>query len=458
MACSSQSAENAKTADNQTACLTAPVAPVAITGFGLVTPLANSAWDTFAQLIAGRTTADRLIKLQPDLCPLDVVRAVGGVNIVRHGQDPAVELAERAAREAIFMADSRRPANTTSSDTKPLKTVVLMGSSKGAVHALHAAADKVHRAPLRKDRLAAPPPEDAPLALLLGPHGYLSHHLSRRLNCGPIRQTVAACASSLIALHQGRQLLTQGPADQRPDRVVVVTSEAALLEMFIASYRRLGVIPSLTADNDGNFHYRSRPLDERRDGFILAEMGAAIVLEPLATQGEVSSQSSSSNKSGTLILADTAHAADAYDMIRPDPAMTALSAVAQKLLADKPIDLIHAHATGTLEHDPAELAAYAAHLAHPTDIYAVKGALGHGLGAAGLVSAVLACMCAQTGRRPPMPWLDQPMTTSTLNSDNLQLHKTASAKRDLKRQAIFAAGFGGHVAGAVVEMNRPEAK
>lgn len=418
--------------------------PVAITGFGLVTPLANSAWDTFAQLLAGRTTADRLIKLTPDLSPLDVVRAVGGVNIVRHGQDPAVELAERAAREAIFMADSRRPAGSP-----PLNTVVLMGSSKGAVHALHAAADKVHRAPLRKDRLAAPPPDDAHLAVTLGPHGYLSHHLSRRLGCGPIRQTVAACASSLIALHQGRQLLTQGPVDERPQRVVVVTSEAALLEMFIASYQRLGVLPTLTADSEGCFHYRSLPLDERRGGFILAEMGAAVVLEVVNE-----SASTTATGGGQLILADTAHAADAYDMIRPDPAMSALSHVAQKLLTGRKIDLIHAHATGTVEHDPAELSAYATHLDGPTPIYAAKGALGHGLGAAGLVSTVLACMCAQTGRRPPMPWLDQPMVTS----DKLQLQKPASSKSDINRQAIFAAGFGGHVAGAVVEMKGSRAR
>lgn len=417
---------------------------VAITGFGLVTPLANSAWDTFAQLLAGRTTADRLVKLDPDLSPLDVVRAVGGVNIARHGQDPAVELAERAAREAIFMADSRRPAGST-----PLKTVVLMGSSKGAVHALHAAADKIHRSPIRKDRVSAPPPADAHLAVTLGPHGYLSHHLSRRLNCGPIRQTVAACASSLIALHQGRQLLTQSPIDQRPQRVVVVTSEAALLEMFIASYQRLGVLPPVTADASGNFHYRPLPLDERRKGFILAEMGAAIVLEA------AEDTTAASSDTRRLILADTAHAADAYDMIRPDPSMAALSHVAQQLLTGRKIDLIHAHATGTHDHDPAELAAYADHLQSPTDVYAVKGALGHGLGAAGLVSTVLACMCAQTGRRPPMPWLDQPMS---MTSDKLLLQKSVTPKGTITRQAIFAAGFGGHVAGAVVEAYDPRGR
>jgi 3-oxoacyl-[acyl-carrier-protein] synthase II len=416
-----------------------PAPRIAITGYGLVSPLGNSAWETFTQLLAGKTTADRLAKLAPDTSALNVVRAVGGVNIARHGSDPAVELAERAVREALFMADHHRPAGTPI--PSPDHTVMLMGSSKGAVHALSAAADQIHHAPQREDRLAPPPPADAPLALALGPHGYLSHHLSRRLGCGPIRQTVAACASSLIALHQARLMLTRGRAEDRPHRVIVMTSEAALLEPFIASYRRLGVIPPLTADAQGRFAYRCKPLDKNRNGFILAEMGAAVVLEPLH-------DSPGKDTRPTLLLTDTAQACDGYDIIRSEPKMKALSRVAERLLSPGRVDLIHAHATGTREHDPAELAAYLPYLKKPTDVYAVKGALGHGLGAAGLVSVVIACLCAQTGRRPTMPWLDEPMAVT---SDKLLLQKNMMTNGAINRQAIFAAGFGGHVAGAVVE-------
>jgi 3-oxoacyl-(acyl-carrier-protein) synthase len=79
------------------------------------------------------------------------------------------------------------------------------------------------------------------------------------------------------------------------------------------------------------------------------------------------------------------------------------------------------------------------------DVYACKGAIGHGLGAAGLTALVLAVMAARTKRRPPMPWLITPI------SCGLPLDLSAPPSRAIRRQAIFAAGFGGHVAGAVVE-------
>jgi len=96
---------------------------------------------------------------------------------------------------------------------------------------------------------------------------------------------------------------------------------------------------------------------------------------------------------------DPAIANEAHDLVRPAPVMEALSHIAQRLLADRHIDMLHPHATGTAHHDPAELSAVAPHLHNQPDGYACKGALGHGLGAAGLVSLVIACLCAKTRRR-----------------------------------------------------------
>jgi len=105
--------------------------------------------------------------------------------------------------------------------------------------------------------------------------------------------------------------------------------------------------------------------------------------------------------------------------------------------------LIHPHAPGTPEHDAAELAAYTPHLSAKDGCgyYACKGALGHGLGAAGLTALVVACLCLQTGRRPPMPWLTRPLPG---------VKGPAQPCRRNGTQAVFAAGFGGHVAGAVI--------
>jgi 3-oxoacyl-(acyl-carrier-protein) synthase len=272
---------------------------------------------------------------------------------------------------------------------------IFLGASKGAMHALV---------------------DGKPEAVTLGPHGYLAKELSKRLQL-PVRLSlVGACASSLTALHHARMALLHSSLD----RALIVTSEASLLAMFIHSYRRLGVLPPLTREA-----YRGRPLDAARCGFMLSELGAAVLIEKRKP------------REGDIELIDTAVAADGFDIIRSSPDMGALRHVARQLLGDKPVDLLHPHATGTAENDAAEMAVYRDE-SEVRDVYACKGALGHGLGAAGLVSLVLACLCAKANRKPPMPWLRDAIVPFDL-SPRLQSH------------AVFAAGFGGHVAGARIE-------
>jgi 3-oxoacyl-[acyl-carrier-protein] synthase II len=412
---------------------------VVISGFGLITPLGHSAWETFSSLLSGRTLADRAASLPEHVDPVDLVRALGSVSVAQHSAtDPAVELAERAAREALFMAGAS--ANDVGS---------VIGASKGAVHALLAAIEN-HRGPASRVSgllTTTHRPTDAHLAVTLGPHGYLEHHLCSRLGIRPGLSIVAACASSLTAVHHARLALLDGMSGVReglrgdrsgasgvrpPQRMLVVTAEAALLPLFIHSYRRLGVLPPLTAPG-----YRGLPLDRRRCGFMLTEAAAAVVLEWVDQP-----------RPGQIELVDTAVACEAHDMVRAAPGMPALTRIARALLTDRPIDLLHPHATGTAEHDTAELAALAPLMATQPDVYACKGALGHGLGAAGLTALVNACLCATTGRRPPMPWLDEPIDAP---SEKGSFRPTRDAPhRPLRCHGVFAGGFGGHVAGAVI--------
>lgn len=390
---------------------------VVITGWGLISPLGHSAWETFSRLCAGKTIADRAHPVPPDIGPVALVQALGSVAVARHtATDPLVELTERVAREATVMAG-----------IKPGGLDCTIATSKGAMHALIGA---VH-GQRRRTALAPPPIADASLAIALGPHGYLSHHLQMRLGVHPLGQTVAACASGLTAVHDAHLKLTRWQRGGGPSRILVVSGEASLVPLFIHSYRRLGVLPPLTPDQ-----YRGRPLDHRRNGFVLAELAGAVVLESVARP-----------QPGQIELVDTATASDSYDLIRAAPGMPALSRVAQRLLAARQVDLLHPHATGTVDHDPAELAALAIWARSAPDLYACKGALGHGLGASGLVSLVVACMCAKAGCRPPMPWLDEPIDTVGLSLTR------NPAPHPPRTHAVFGAGFGGHVAGAVIRQH-----
>lgn len=393
---------------------------VVISGLGLVCPLGDSAWQTFTALLHGATITDRAAALSRPINCIDMIRALGCVRVAQHSAtDPAVELAERAARQALIEAGA-----------KPNGLAAILGASKGAVHAMTAALAR-RLPPQRRRRLipaAVDPvlPRDAELAVALGPHGYLAHHLQRRLALGPVHNVVAACASSLTALHQARTALLR---EDGPQRILVVTAEASLLPVFIHSYRRLGVLPPLTGDA-----YRAAPLDHARCGFTLAEVAAAVVLE-------VTGQP----QHGQIELLDTAAATEAYDMVRPAKTMTALTHVAKQIITGRTINVLHPHATGTADHDPVELEAYKPALNSTPSVYAVKGALGHGLGAAGLVALVIAALCNRARRLPPMPWLNGP-----IDAPAMCLNPGAAALPAGTTHAVFAAGFAGHVAGAVI--------
>ncbi|MEM7577586.1 MAG: beta-ketoacyl synthase N-terminal-like domain-containing protein [Planctomycetota bacterium] len=386
---------------------------VAITGLGLVTPLGHGAWSTYRALLAGRTIADRLSQLDDGTTAFNIARKIGGVNIARHDPvDPACALAERAAREAI-----------TQAGVEALGLPTWCGCSKGAVVALErAAVDKAGE------------------VVALGPHQLLASALSRRTGVEVASHSVAACASSLVALDRARRAIVYGQAQN----ALVVSAEAALTPMFVQSYRRLGVLAPLTLAG-----YRGRPLDEHRSGFTLAEVGVAVVLRgvPAGRAWPMDGTKPAAE------LLDTACLAEAYDALRPPEDMGALREVARRLIAGRPITALHPHAPGTKEHDVTELRMLADVLnaeremtqAHQlVSIYASKGALGHTLGSAGLVSLVLACLMRRTQTRLPMPWLEAPMRGAAV-----PISAGAQGISD-GCHAVFAAGFGGHTAGALL--------
>lgn len=387
---------------------------IVISGVGLLSGLGHGAWPTFKALLDGRSIAQRCEQLPPHIDPVDLVRQVGSVSVAQHTTDPTIEMAERAAREALFDAGV---------EAEGLRC--FLGTSKGAIHSLVQAAGQ-------GDRLN---PQHA-CAVALGPCGHLSQQLRLRLGLGEVVHQVAACASSLMALHQARLWLSNGAESAMGNRrsAIVLTADSTMVPMLIHSYRRLGVLaPARPQD------YRGLPLDRRRCGFMLAELAAAVVLERVDQVGPAQ-----------IELLDTAAACEAHDLVRPSPSMPVLAAVARRILAGRRIGLLHPHAPGTPDHDAVELAAYQRALADSggrwPDLYACKGALGHGLGAAGLVSLVLACLCARTRRRPPMPWLAQPLDSP------MQIRSVPDAV--LPRppaQAVFAVGFGGHVAAALIQ-------
>lgn len=393
---------------------------IVLAGWGLMTPLGLGAWATFSSLLRGRTLSDRSSELPEDTAPVDLAKALGGVVCVQHSRaDPAVELAERAVREAATMAGLEAAG-------LPL----WLGTSKGAVAHLS-----------QHLGLGRPLTDELALCLALGPHAYLSNQLTRRLHTQAMSHHVAACSSGLVALDAARLALLQASPDASP-YALVASADAAITPALVYSYLRLGVLGNMTRDT-----YSQRPLDEDRQGFMLSEMGAAVLLQRIEP-GEPMPVNA-------IELVDTATACEPYDIVRSPSEMKSLAKLWQQVTAGRAIDVIHPHAPGTREHDPAELGVLlptpSPTGSPPPDLYAVKGAIGHSLGASGLASLVVAAMSLRSGKRPPMPWLSKPMQMP--DGSTLSVDPSLRPCSRVGLHAVLAAGFGGHLAAAILQGN-----
>ena len=222
--------------------------------------------------------------------------------------------------------------------------------------------------------------------------------LDREAKAGIISPMLAD-ASGAAGIEQAWRQIVLGEADVAICGGVETHVEAVP----VASFSQLGLLSTNNDDPSG----ACRPFDRDRDGMVLGEAGALMLIE---TEDHAKAR-------GAGILARVMGAAttsDGYDAIKPDPGgERAGDAIARAVelagLAPTDIDHINAHATGTTFGDLAEARAIGRAFGnHAPAVYASKAALGHSLGAAGAVEAVLTVQALRDGVVPP-----------TLNLSNL---------------------------------------
>ncbi|MGD0137724.1 MAG: beta-ketoacyl synthase N-terminal-like domain-containing protein [Tepidisphaeraceae bacterium] len=323
---------------------------------------------------------------------------LAGRSIVDHarvpgfsGPDRAIAMARQAAAEALTRAE------WTDADCRKPDSALFVGTSKGAIETW-----MQFKAELR-------------LGL-----SEIDFELARSFQFagGPRLTISSACSSGLHALLRAAMAIECGEAR----RALVVAVEASVHPLFISSFQRLGV---LAPQGHG-----CRPFDCQRKGFVISEAAAAVCLE------------SSDHPVGRPMVRIDAWAVggDGTHLTGGDPAGKALRHLLQRI-ARPGLDLVHAHATGTIVNDPVEMAAIET-IAGPSRpiLYSHKGALGHSLGAAGLASAVLNCMSHTYALVPPNIRSTHPLPTTNLrlSPDPIQ--------HPIHRSLALAAGFGGPLA------------
>jgi 3-oxoacyl-[acyl-carrier-protein] synthase II len=381
-----------------------------ITGTGLVTPLGNSVEQTWRALLAGEFIRDHSrcsTGFQPVSKRKHESRA--GSPCYERSSSRLHEMALRAARESIERAqwDARLLVDS--------QTALVVGTSKGPIESWMS-------------------PEHGPHASIVGDHlsyglAGLTSSLASQLNFGGgARITLsAACASGLHALIHAVMQIRSGVAK----RALVVAAEASVHPLFIGSFKRLGVLP-----REG---VGCRPFDRDRDGFLISEAAAAVCVEAMSENHP--------HRRGGIAIDRFALAGDATHLTGGDPDGKTLRYILRQVIDARPVDLIHAHATGTPLNDPIELAAIEASIprdADPPHVYSHKGAIGHSLGAAGLVSIVLNCRSRGCGIIPPNVRTKDPIDSRRA------IICTDSVARRIRRSVAIAAGFGGAMAGVAL--------
>jgi 3-oxoacyl-[acyl-carrier-protein] synthase II len=405
-----------------------PATRVVVTGLGATSPVGGDVASTWSALLEGRSGVNPLthewaeqlntrIAAEVAVEPLEVLDRVKARRLDRSGQFALI-----AALEA--WADAGLVDGVAGGAVDPERLGVAMASGIGGVTTLLSNYDAlIQKGPRRVSPLAIP---------MLMPNSPAANvGLAIGAKAG-VHTPVSACASGNEAIALGIDMIRLG----RADVVVCGGTEAAVHALPMAAF---GNMMALSKRNDDPAA-ASRPWDKGRDGFVLGEGAAAIVIE----------SEEHAKARGARIYAEAAGAgitADSHDIAQPDPSgrgatRAMLIALREADLSPSDVKHINAHATSTPQGDVAEAGAIRAALGDAVDgaiVTSTKSMTGHLLGAAGALESVAAILAIRDRSVPPTINLDDPEDVGL---------DIATKVRDLPAGDVAALnnsfGFGGH--------------
>jgi 3-oxoacyl-[acyl-carrier-protein] synthase II len=403
---------------------------VVITGMGLVTPIGIGREEVWAAALAGRSGAGPITRFDTSDMPVKIACEVTGFAPEDFLDRRAVRRTDRFAQMAvaagrIALADARL---TITGDGRRAGAAVATGSGGNETFEEH------HRVLLERgpDRL---PPTAVPIQILNMGAGQVSMALGLR---GPTSCAVTACASSGHALGDAAETIRRGAADV----MLAGGAEAGVTRFCMAGLDATRALSRFAGPPEA----ASRPFDRARDGFVMGEGAALLVLESLE----------GARARGATILAELAGYAatsDAHHVTEPDPTAEPQARVMTEAIADaglepSEIGYVNAHGTSTPTGDPTEIRAVRMALrerAAATPLSSTKSIHGHCMGATSALEAALTALAVRDGRLPP-----------TINLDDLDPdcegvdHVREARPAEIRAALTTSFGFGGHNAALVI--------
>jgi 3-oxoacyl-[acyl-carrier-protein] synthase II len=400
------------------------VGDVVVTGLGATTPLGSDVASTWDALLAGRSGVSRITD--------DWVKEFPAQLVARLAADPAGQLDRVRARRldrsqqvaAVAAEEAWRDSGAADAGVAPERVAVVFGTGIGGALTLLGQDDVLEeKGPKRVS------PFTIPMLMPNGPAAAVGLAIGAR---GGVHAPVSACASGAEAIRWGLDLLRF----DRADVVLVGGAEACVHPLPMAGF---AAMRAMSTRNDEP-ERASRPFDKARDGFVLGEGAAALVLE----------RGDAARARGARIharLAGAGGTADGYDLVAPHPegegaGRAIAAAVRDAGLAPTDIGHVNAHATSTPVGDTAEAAAIRNTIGEHALVTATKSQTGHLLGAAGALESVFTILALREQIVPATANLDDPDDDPAVQS--LDIVRREARKASLTAAVNDSFGFGGH--------------
>ena len=398
---------------------------VVITGLGCISPIGNDV-DTFWQnILAGKSGVDYITHYDASEYKTRFaaeVKGFDGTALFGHREARRMDRYTQFAIAATLQAVTH--ANLTIDDSSRDQIGVILGTGIGGLGTLFEQMQVFsERGPLRVS------PFLVPMMLPDSAAGMIAIHMGVR---GPNMAVVTACATGTNALGEAAEVIRRGQAEV----MLAGGSEAAIVPIAMAG---MNATSALSTRNDDPQH-ASRPFDRERDGFVMGEGAAVLVLESLEY----------AQRRGAPILAEFSgygSTDDAFHVSAPaengaGAARCMLQALQDAGLQPGQIDYINAHGTSTVLNDKSETAAIKTvfgELAYQLPISSTKSMTGHLLGASGALEALV---CVKT--------LQDCILPATINYENpdpecdLDYIPNATRAKQVQHLMSNSFGFGGH--------------
>jgi len=398
---------------------------VVVTGMGAISAIGLNVADTWEALISGKSGIDYIQSFDPTPFETKFAAEVKGFDPLayvshrdEHRMDRFTQMAVAASLQAV------EAANLKIDSSNAEETGVFIGSSVCGLLKVSEQFKILSEAGPRKISpvLAPTMTGDAPpvqISLLLGVKG-------------PNLSMSSACSSSSDAIGRAYDLIRYGEVKV----VIAGGTEAPVIPISVAAFNAARALST----NNSSPQTACRPFDAERDGFVLGEGAAILVLERLDY----------ALKRGAPILAEIlsySSTSDAFHITQPLPdgtgAAKALNMALKKAgIRPDEVDYINAHGTATQLNDTAETHAIKSvfgELAYRIPASAIKSMTGHLLGASGAIEAIASILTIREGIIPPTINLDHPDPNCDLD---YVPNKARKAKVDTVVSNSF--GFGGH--------------